>query len=565
MAKKLPKPDLQSLPACAADFIKQVVKKMRYRKKVRADVAAELIAHFEDELKDCSTDEEKEQKAQLLIAEFGDIKLLAVLLRRAKKRCRPLWHTLVARGFQTACLLILCLIVYIAWFLSGKPVITTNYLEQINRLARPTDDESLNAAPLYHKAGELYEKRWDDVAELKIKSNLTAEQLELIKNDLAILLAIKYKDVTSKHKQRIEKWLAENKDILDLVIAGSKKPYYWKEYGDLENINKMTSISMPELSRFRRLALVLLHWRVWINAEQGSYKDAFDDIKACYRLGWHLKGEKSLFEQLVGIAIKALAVHELRSIISQYKIDSAALAALQRDFEQMIADEDFVIRLDVERLSMYDTIQRSFTEDRFGGHLYFESLGPIVLRGPDREFVNRLIEPLHILFTHPDKQQTIETSDRYYAFWDRIAKKTPGQLHSETIDIEKEAAEIIRGNILLRILPAAMNRVHDLSYRNKIDVEATLVIVAILRYNQDNGDYPENLDQLVASGYLKKLPMDCYSDNKPLVYKKTDDSFLLYSVGLNFTDDGGRVIRNSQGKVVIWDIEGDEVFWPVKD
>ena len=55
---------LNNLPACAADFIKLVIKKMRYRKKVRADVQAELAAHFEDQLKDCTTDEEKLQSNQ---------------------------------------------------------------------------------------------------------------------------------------------------------------------------------------------------------------------------------------------------------------------------------------------------------------------------------------------------------------------------------------------------------------------------------------------------------------------------------------------------------------------
>ena len=83
MEKKSLDSDLQNLPACAVEFIKLVIRKMRYRRKVRRDVQAELAAHFEDEIKDCATDKEKEQKAQQLIAGFGDVKLLAVLLRRA--------------------------------------------------------------------------------------------------------------------------------------------------------------------------------------------------------------------------------------------------------------------------------------------------------------------------------------------------------------------------------------------------------------------------------------------------------------------------------------------------
>jgi len=526
----------ENLPVCVAEFIKQVIKKMRYRKKVRADVAAELIAHFEDELKECSNDEEKEQKAQRLIAEFGDIKLLAVLLRRAKKRCRPLWRTLVARGFQTAGLLVLCLIIYIAWFLTGKPAITTNYLEQLNRMVRPTADESLNAAPLYEKAIELYEASSQTVDKLMWK---------------------KYNEAAPEEKQLMETWLADNKNILDLVIAGSKKPYYWEEYGNGAYNYEMMSIPLPNPTNFHRLAFPLSRWRVWIRAEENRYEDAFDDIKACYRLGQHLKANKTNVEQMLGIVIENLAIQTLHGIVSEHKIDSAILAVLQKDFEQMIADEDFVISFDAEKLFLFDGIQRCFTEGRFGdGHLYLGGLEPIMLRGPDRRFVNRLIVPLHILFTHPDKQQTREMADRLYAFSDRMVRKTPGQLHSEAIDVEKETDEIVRGNILLKTLPSSINMLHDRSYRNKTDVEAALTIIAILRYNQDTGDYPENLDQLIAAGYLKKLPMDCYSDNKPLLYKKTESNFTLYSIGRNFKDDGGMV--------EMWVIdEGDWVFWPV--
>ena len=112
MAKKLSYADLQNLPECAKDFIKLVIKKMRYRKKVRDEVMAELIAHFEDELQSCATDEEKEQKAQQLIGKFGDVKLLATLLRRAKKRCRPLWREIIARVAQGIVILFVCCLAF---------------------------------------------------------------------------------------------------------------------------------------------------------------------------------------------------------------------------------------------------------------------------------------------------------------------------------------------------------------------------------------------------------------------------------------------------------------------
>ena len=51
--------------------------------------------------------------------------------------------------------------------------------------------------------------------------------------------------------------------------------------------------------------------------------------------------------------------------------------------------------------------------------------------------------------------------------------------------------------------------------------------------------------------------------DKPLVYKKTDDGFILYSIGEDFKDDGGQIARDDEGKIKRYADEGDWVFWPV--
>ena len=76
----------KDLPQAAVEYIDSVVKKMRYRRKVRAEVRAELIAHFEDALRGCENEAKKQSLAHEMIEDFGDAKLLGVLLRRAKKR-----------------------------------------------------------------------------------------------------------------------------------------------------------------------------------------------------------------------------------------------------------------------------------------------------------------------------------------------------------------------------------------------------------------------------------------------------------------------------------------------
>jgi hypothetical protein len=532
------------LPVSASKFIQLVIRKMRYRREVREDVQAELTAHFEDKLKDCVTEEEREQQSGQLIAEFGDAKLLAVLLRRAKKRCRPLWKTAVARTFQTAGIIALCFIIYVIWFMSGRPVITTDYVAELNRINRPVTDDTLNAAPLYHNAIERYSK---------------------LPEDIFLLLRKKYWEVTPEQKQLMAKWLTDDHEILELVVSGTQKPYYWRTYTDKhkQKTSEMISILLPHFNGFANLARSLT-WRARLCAEDGRYEDAFDDVQSCYRFGRHLKGEGFFMEQMVACGVEKVANQALRDILSEHRIDAATLAALQKDYEQMIAGENFVIGLEAEKMSLFDEIQRCFTADGRGeGHLYIKRIReiaePLSWSSADSWLATNFVQ---VLFTPPNKQQTLTAANKLYDYIQEVTLKTPARIRAEQIDIDKELLRFASSNVLFSIFLPAVERIIEYSYRNKADVQATLSIIAILRYKQDTGGYPEDLEQLIGGAYLKELPMDPYTD-EPLVYRRTGDNFILYSLGHNFKDDGGKSEIDSKGRARLWDYEADAVFWPV--
>ncbi len=533
------------LPVSASDFIQLVIRKMGYRQEVRQEVEAELTAHFEDELKDCKGDSEREQKARQLIADFGDARLLGVLLRRAKKRCRPLWRTAVVRTFQTAGIIILFFIVYVIWFMSGRPVITIDYVAELNRINRPVADESLNAAPLYHEAVERYPG---------------------LPEDISVLFRKKYWNFTPKEKQLMEKWLTDNHEALELVISGAQKPYYWRTYANRhkQKTSEMVSVIVPNLRDFRDLARALI-CRAWFRAEQGRNEDAFNDVQSCYRVGRHLKGDGFLVEQLTACSLEMLATQTLRDILSEHRINAAGLAVLQKDYEQMIADENFVIGLAAEKLSLYDEIQRCFTADgKGGGHLYIKRIREIAEPFGGRSADSWLVANfVHVLFTHPNKQQTLTAASKLYDYIQEVTLKTPAQIRKEQIDIDQELQRLASSNVLFSIFLPAVERIIEYSYRNKAHVQATLSIIVILRYKQDTGGYPENLEQLTAEAYLKKLPMDPYTD-EPLVYRRTAENFILYSFGRNFKDDGGEVaVIDDKPRQLGTRDEGDWVFWPV--
>jgi hypothetical protein len=235
----------------------------------------------------------------------------------------------------------------------------------------------------------------------------------------------------------------------------------------------------------------------------------------------------------------------------------------------MIENEKFTTSLEAEKLAIYDEIQRCFTGERLGGgHLYLYRMSILASDYQNDLAFEAIFSPrrwpkaVNVLFTHPDKLQTRETADRYYDFWTRLSHKTPTQIKNEGINPEKEASKIIEGNMFLQIFEPTLARVNELANRNKTDVHATVAILALLRFEKEKDRYPANLDELVKAGFLKRLPVDPFSDGT-FVYKKTDSGFLLYSFGENLEDDSGELGIGSRGKPKMWSDNGDWVFWPV--
>jgi hypothetical protein len=171
---------------------------------------------------------------------------------------------------------------------------------------------------------------------------------------------------------------------------------------------------------------------------------------------------------------------------------------------------------------------------------------------------------LYVIFTHPNKQQTLKSINELYDDYEKEASKTPVQRHAEKAQREKEFNELVSNNLFIGTLCPGLEKMVEINHRLPTDIRATLTIIAVLRYRQDKGQLHENLEQLVTAGYLKKLPIDPFSD-KPFAYKKTGDNFLLYSIGSNFTDDGGEVARDDKGKAKKYAGQGDWVFWPVQN
>lgn len=540
------------LPQIVLDYIEQVIRNVKYQHKVRQEVKAELLAHFEDALRGVKDDADRQKKAEELIRDFGDVKLLATLIRRGKKRCRPVWQKAIIRSFQTIGAMVLLLVLYIGWFFCGKPAITVNYVDKMNQLVRPVADEGRNAWPFYKEATAEYKKP-------------DANDFDLSPQKLT--------NLNDVQRRMVEKWLADNQQAMELIRQGNQKPYYWQLYSvkpERNGIPEMLEVVVPNLSEYKELAW-LLCWDAYWQAEKGNAGEAMGILTDVYDFGRHIRGQNTiLIEQLVGIAVEAIACKAMAEIPADYKMDSATLASAQQKYEKILATKDFKIDFGGERLYLLDEIQRSFTQSRFGkSHLYLQRV--YQLRRWEGLENKHQIEALlgivfdrpGIFFTHPDRQKTLDDAERFYAMVEKSAAMTPATRKQQHCNFGEQIEEGMGDNILLNLLIPAVGKIVAIGYRVQIQSEATVVILAVQRYKLDKSRFPASLEELVKDGYLKQVPIDPYSD-KLVVYKPTENNFILYSIGPDFEDNGGQPGKDKNGKYNFGaEAGGDIVFWPV--
>jgi hypothetical protein len=94
------------------------------------------------------------------------------------------------------------------------------------------------------------------------------------------------------------------------------------------------------------------------------------------------------------------------------------------------------------------------------------------------------------------------------------------------------------GHVLSGVLMPAVGRVQDAHDRIDQGRRNLHVAFALAAYRAEQGRFPAGLGELVPK-YLAAMPDDLFS-GKALVYRPSADGYVLYSVGVNEKDDGGR-------------------------
>ncbi len=533
-------PTYENLPQILVDYIDSLIKGVGANRQVRLEVAEEIGHHFVDAMGESAGDEGKEESARELMENFGDIKMLGKLIKRGKKRCRPLWQKMLIGTIQVAGILLLCIIARGAYLSIGTPVISVDYVQWMNEHVRGGRDEDLNALPYYEKAVQLSKEIPKEMQYMYV--DLSPEQ------------------ITEEQWDALEEFLAEDAKALDALREGAAKPYYWNIYQGKSSEGRVPDMAaqvtggiMPTLSGYRKLAqkvaLLQIPWSLHI----GDIEGAINDSIVLHRFAQHMHGQGLLIEQLVGIAVEALPLIKSFEIIDNFDISAEKMEDMQKQLEE-IYNNEVIIDLETEKGFLYDFIQCTFTDDGKGSGRPIRQ--GLTLAAGDLQSVLK-----GFVAGYPDRREVTASIDRYFERIGQLGKQTPWQL-SQAGWNDAKWNELASNHLLLNPVGPGFRKSAEIAWRVRASRSALLTVLAIKRYEKANKAYPASLDELVGAGYLKELPHDPYGGGA-LRYKVVGNGFVLYSFGADMKDDGGR-LGTKNGKPFKWADDGDWVFWPVE-
>jgi hypothetical protein len=296
---------------------------------------------------------------------------------------------------------------------------------------------------------------------------------------------------------------------------------------------------LPCLASEKRWAQ-FLQLRVLADLQAGQSQAALEDAKLFLRVIDSLRDQPYLISHLVRIAMMAIALQPVYEGLAQHRWDDAQLSEL----EAALAKEDFLADYKTamrgERMCGIDALERMrLTREEKSSEP--EDHGRIVTNS---------LRLMPSAFFYQNELACARGMERWIL---PLADETnrivfPAAVQRTSVAIANELKHYSPYKVLsVMSLPAVSRSVMKFAW-DQGGCDLARVACALERFRLAHGNYPETLDALPPQ-FIEKLPHDIIN-GQPLHYRRTEDGkFVLYSVGWDEKDDGGKIVFTKSGSV----------------
>jgi len=321
------------------------------------------------------------------------------------------------------------------------------------------------------------------------------------------------KKVENPDMNVVKSFLDGNQEALDLLHKGagiSKCKYpvdFSKGYGML----------LSHLSNVKK-GVQLLSLEALYYSKMGDSDKSYESIIAGLRLSNSVSNEPTLISYLVKIATRALTFSRLEQAMKEVSFTDA-------QYQNIIAVMDDGVN---------DQLKKSFMAEKCLFDVIVNGSGNEI-NGIDTGFTAIFHSSLKsIAINKMNYVAMIDLYDKYIEFIELPpVERNPQDLE----DIETETVNKSFIYIYVKMLMPACGKVAEVDKRHVAHTDLVKAAISIERYKLANGDLPDSLD----SSFIDVF------NGLPLRYEKTDEGYLIYSVGKDKVDNSGTIF-DSEGK-----------------
>jgi hypothetical protein len=346
-------------------------------------------------------------------------------------------------------------------------------------------------------------------------------------------------------------WLAANEGPLALVVAASRRP---RRYDPLiSGDGSVIAVLLPILQRYRDAARALTA-RATLRVQAGKVDEAWEDLLACHRLA-RLAGQGPLsVEALVAITVDGMACAGDRALLEYARLDPAQIGRIRADLHKLRPVPRMVDKIDVAERFMYLDCVRTVAQGGLSSVSGLTGGEPktVIASLRDAAASNAVDWDLILRMGNSWYDGAADalrkpTRGERQAAAGKIAKEIDRQM-KEARDWKSLALDTIldrRGGVsrrvglaLIAVVSPATGAAGEAEDRGTMLFGVTRLGFALAAYRADHGACPAKLADLVPK-YAAEVPKDIFAA-ADLHYKLEGSGCLVYSVGTNGKDDGGR-------------------------
>jgi acetyl esterase/lipase len=362
---------------------------------------------------------------------------------------------------------------------------------------------------------------------------------------------------TRGYDSALAAWLKANEKPLALIIEGSKRSQYFSPTVPARTKRGPSGLigaRIPAVRKCRELAMALAA-RGMLHLGQKEYDHAWQDLLACHRLGRLVGRGSSPIEGLVGIATGRVASKASLAFLDSAKPNAKRIKSCLRDLQKLPSLPEMADIVDLfERFMLLDVFMRI---DRHGiqgfanlaSHRPPEKPNPVIevaLQGIDwdpalrdtNRWYNRLVTAMQEKDHRAREKKLVQIREDLSTLKQTVESSNElGKIRQSVQQPAKVRGKVL-GDLYISLMMPAFTKLQHAADRNQQLQDNILLAFALAWYQRDHGHYPKKLEAL-APKYLAQVPRDLFS-GKPLIYRPAGNGYLLYSVGVNGKDEGGR-------------------------